>query len=136
MRRDFGGVLLLAGVLVAGGGHALAGDTLKVGMPFEFRAGDEEFPKGNCTLDIPTGNRVSIQCSRVRTAVQAQSLSFQGSVYEVADRKEIIFTRYGETYFLSRIWIAHEGRELVKSSAEKELVDSGVEGASVKLKVK
>ena len=136
MRRGFGGVLLLTGLLGAWGGPALGGDTLKVGIPFEFGAGDKEFPKGNCTIDISTGNRVSIQCSRVRTAVQAQTLSFQGSVYEVAERKEMIFNRYGDKYFLSTIWIADEGRELVQSKAEKELADSGVEGTAVKLKVR
>lgn len=136
MRRFFGGVLLLAGVAGAWGGSAQAGDSLRVNLPFEFGAGGKEFPKGSCNIDISTGTKVSIQCSRVRTAVQAQTLAFVGSVYEVAARKEMIFNRYGDTYFLSTIWIANEGRELVTSDAEKELVDSGVEGTSVKLKVK
>jgi hypothetical protein len=136
MRRSFGGVLLLAGVLAAWGGNALAGDSLRVNLPFGFGAGGKEFPKGSCNIDISTGARVSIQCSRVRSAVQAQTLAFVGSVYEVAERKEMVFNRYGDTYFLSTIWIANEGRELVMSDAEKELVDSGVEGTSVKLKVK
>jgi hypothetical protein len=136
MRRGFGGALLLVGVLGSWAAQAYGGDTLKVGIPFEFGAGDKTFPKGNCTIDIPTGNRVSIQCSRVHTTVQAQTLIFRGSVYEVTGRKEMTFTRYGDQYFLSTIWIANEGRELVRSEAEQKMVDSGVEGTVLKLKVK
>jgi hypothetical protein len=136
MRRRIGGLLLLAGVVGVWAGHAQTGHTLKVGIPFEFGAGGTEFPKGNCAIDISASTRVSIQCSRSRAVVQAQSLSFQGSVYDVADRKEMIFNRYGDTYFLSTIWIADEGRELAESKAEKELAASGVEATPVKLKVK
>lgn len=136
MRRCDGGLLLLVCVMVASAGPVRGGDTLKAPIPFDFHAGDQDFQKGNCTIDLSTGSRVSVQCSGTRTAVQAQTLAFQGSVYEVAGRKEMTFTRYGEPYFLSTIWIADEGRELLRSAAEKELIESGTEGAAVKLEVK
>ena len=90
----------------------------------------------DCNFDISTGNRVSIECGRVRTTVMAQSLEFVGSVLEVSERKEMTFTRHGDTYFLSTIWIKDEGRQLAKSDAEKALAESGLEGTAVKLKVK
>jgi hypothetical protein len=105
-------------------------------MPFEFGAGGTEFPKGDCNIDISRASKVSISCSRSRAVVQASTLPFAGSVYDVADRKEVILTRYGDTYFLSRVWIAHEGREISRSDEENELRSDGVEGVPVKLKIK
>lgn len=127
---------MLSGLLAAWGVPAAGGDSLRARIPFEFGAGDTRFPSGNCSFDLSRENKVSISCSRSRATVQTSTLAFTGSVYDVADRKEMVFHRYGDTYFLSQVWIKDEGRGLPASNAEKTLKDSGVEGTSVKLKVK
>ena len=136
MGRSIGGVLLLSGLLATSGVSAAAGDSLRARIPFEFGAGGTVFSSGDCNFDLSRDNKVSVSCSRTRATVQASTLAFTGSVYEVADRKEIIFNRYGGSYFLSQVWIKDEGRELTTSDAEKELQASGAEGTAVKLKVR
>ena len=105
-------------------------------IPFEFTAGDKEFRKGKCAFDMTMANKVSIKCSLASTLVQASSLPFLGSVFKDPPRHDMIFKRYGKEYFLSEVWIGHEGMELAKSKAERELESNGVAASSIKLKVK
>lgn len=129
---------LLGAALAAGAVPAQAAGPAKMNaaIPFEFTAGDKEFRKGNCAFDMTMANKVSIKCSRASTLVQASSLPFLGSVFKDPPRHDIIFKRYGKEYFLSEVWIGHEGMELAKSEAEKELERNGVAASSIKLSVK
>ena len=138
MRQSIVSASLLAGVLCTGVVPAQAAGPPKMdaAIPFKFAAGDREFPKGKCSFDMSMSNKVSIRCSRGSALVQASSLPFLGSVFKDPPRHDLTFNRYGKKYFLSEVWIGHEGMELVKSQAEKELETNGVASSSVKLNVK
>ena len=136
MGRSLTAVLLFTAGLAISAGPAQAGRTLQVTLPFNFEAADQRFPKGRCSLDLSSTTRVAIHCSSVRSAVSATTLEFKGDAFKATSVKEITFTRYGDRYFLTEIWVATEGRRLIESEAEKALVKDGVEGTAVKLKVK
>jgi len=127
------GVVMSAGAMLV---QAQGPAKMTATIPFEFTAGDKEFRKGKCAFDMTMANKVSIKCSRASTLVQASSLPFLGSVFKDPPRHDMIFKRYGKEYFLSEVWIGHEGMELAKSKAERELESNGVAASSIKLKVK
>jgi hypothetical protein len=48
-----------------------------------------------------------------------------GALRTNSDDSKLVFHRYGDTYFLSAVWVTSNttGRELARSRAERELAD-------------
>jgi hypothetical protein len=125
------GILPLAvsmGVLaVLGGGRAQAQivDQVEVNIPFEFHAGRATLPAGRYL-----SNRSEAMDSTVlrisgldrRTSAFVPVISVQSGV-SAAERTEVVFDRYGDDYYLSKVFEAGEGQgsQVLASASEKEI---------------
>lgn len=97
---------------------------LRVTVPFEFRAGRTVLPAGDYQVqDIASMGNGTV---RIRTG----DLSSQAYVFahlalrdSELDKSILVFNRYGNTHFLSKVWWAGStvGVELSRAKAETEL---------------
>ena len=102
---------------------------LKADIPFDFVVGKTRLPAGEYHVK-PVNQAVTLIQSRdARASAIAMTTAVQAK--KTADVGKLVFNRYGDQYFLSKIWSAASdtGRELPKSSLERE-VAQGVSKAT------
>jgi hypothetical protein len=109
---------------------AQSGQLLKVDLPFAFEVNNQQFPAGQYKVSIEAGHpAVMLQNVQSKQSVYTVSSPIQGKkIREVAS---LVFTRYNDRYFLSKIWMTgtDSGRDLPPSRAERELVRSWAQSA-------
>jgi hypothetical protein len=98
---------------------------LKADVPFDFVVGGRTLPSGEYTIrSLNGGNHIlSISAPDQKTIVfltnMCQSLN-------ASPESKLIFTRYGDRYVLSEMWIegSNTGRQLPKSLPEVRVADN------------
>jgi hypothetical protein len=115
-------MLSLFVTLAVGSVYAQSDLRLKMNIPFEFSVGDEALPAGEYTVRPIFRGVLMIQnadgsATKVFSTIGARA---RKTPYE----SSLVFHRYGDEYFLSKIWtIGNDtGHELFKSRAEKEII--------------
>jgi len=104
---------------------AFGQDSLRVDVPFEFHVADAVMPAGLYYVgpsDRSTHNLLSLSCFDCES--QAVTLTSPvGGGSDVATEGRLMFNKYGETYFLSEVWVpgSSYGRSLFKSRTEREI---------------
>ncbi len=129
-------IVFVIAILLLGGSTLMAGGPLglfiRVNVPFEFRVGNELMPAGQY--------RVAHYNARDVLLIQGVDSSAVALVHSIPTGKEtrdaakLIFTRYGEAYFLRQVWIpGTNANELFQSKVEKEYASrwSGPERTTV-----
>ncbi|MFL6448453.1 MAG: hypothetical protein ACJ746_12285 [Bryobacteraceae bacterium] len=122
--RAFASAALL-GLLMMPFAHAQSRIGLKGNIPFEFRIGDKTLPAGEYSFDRngPGGKLVLMRNldymsgNAIFTSYPVQAKSLRES-----ETPNIVFHRYGGTYFLSQVWQGwgeSTGLQLQKSKAER-----------------
>jgi hypothetical protein len=93
-------------------------------IPFEFTAGNRTLPAGEYRVQKTAlgSSMLLIQSTDQSAAVIVLSSAATENVSQTQSR--LVFHRYGNRYFLSKVWVAGyaQGRELPKSKQEKEHV--------------
>ena len=115
-----GGIALLALPLCAGLDHQFV---LKV--PFDFMAGNHQFPAGEYSIksDASAGT-VLIRSEGEGPA--AFIITYPAGENKDQVRARLVFNRYGDHYFLSQVWPAGvAGRGFSKSRQEVEVAKAG-----------
>jgi hypothetical protein len=109
-------------VLAVGSVYAQSDLRLKVNIPFEFSVGNETLPAGEYTVRQMFQGVLMIQ-NEDRSATKIFS-TIGAKARNIPNESSLVFHRYGDEYFLSKIWITgnETGREAFKSRAEKELI--------------
>ena len=115
----------LLALMIAVPAHAqISGTTMRVAIPFDFVVRGKTLPAGNYEIkrinDSPEGlvirdiNDKHEQVMFVTESVEAKA---------IPNESEVIFHRYGDSYFLSEVFTAGEetGQELAPSRAERRL---------------
>lgn len=94
---------------------------LEADIPFAFEAGQVRLPAGAYTVSFPASNVIAIQSVDRKHAVMTLTNSARSR--DTQGQSKLIFNRYGDRYFLSRVWAAQyqDGRQLMPSKAESEL---------------
>ena len=121
MRATFTATILFAAAL---GAHAQTMN-LKADIPFEFVVGSRTLPAGAYDVKHAAGVLTLRKEGEVPTSVMALS---QAAHRPAAEKPAtLIFNRYGNDYFLSRVWPAYgdTGRSLTRSQREKEVIARG-----------
>lgn len=93
----------------------------RVNVPFEFIAGSDTLPAGQYAVDMqaPSG-RLSIQCLDHKASAVVLGFPFQSP--DVTGDDVLVFNRYANTYFLSKVWgYGSYGRMLPMTKKEREL---------------
>jgi len=123
--------------------HAqMPGTRMRVTIPFDFMVRGKELPAGNYEIrrigDSPRGLVIqSVYHNHDHVIFETEDVETR----QVPNRSEIVFHRYGGTYFLSEVLTAGEetAEELDPSHAERqlrrELASSNAEAETVSLAV-
>ena len=93
-------------------------------IPFNFTAGEKEFPAGKYAFERIWKNSDSVWVVRRKDNVGNAVLLLTSPVRanETQQDARLVFHQYGDLYFLSEIWTADAtGRELQISKREKTL---------------
>ena len=135
MKRLFLAVGLFAATALA----PLAAQTtdLQANIPFDFLVGEKLMPAGPYLVHHSIDGVLSVrQQEGVHAA--AMLLTLPASRKSAAKQGGLEFNRYGDMYFLSRIWLpeSKEGRAVFKSAREKEVAinSSSIYSASIPLR--
>jgi hypothetical protein len=96
--------------------------TVRASVPFEFIVGDKALPAGEYSVSaIGIGqDAVGIQGTKANDS----AVRLVNTTTRSAEKSStLVFHRYGNTFFLSEVWIAGQGqgRQLLKSCQERAL---------------
>jgi hypothetical protein len=96
--------------------------TVKANVPFEFIVGDKALPAGQYSVSaIGIGqDALAIQ----GTKAHDNAVRLVNNTTRPAEKSStLVFHRYGNTFFLSQVWVAGEGqgRQLLKSRQERAI---------------
>jgi len=120
-------VLYAALVLAASAAFAQTkqGDVV-ADIPFPFVVAQQTMPAGHYIVSPASQDALGIHDASNRGTF-VPTLSTQRSAKD--NSCKLVFHRYGDTYFLSEVWVAGKsnGRTLFRSRAERELAESGKE---------
>ncbi len=116
-----GALLFMASAAV---GQTRPGDIMVV-VPFAFDVGAQALPAGHYIVSAIDDAHVRI----FNKQANGLYVGTHGALRTTSDGSKLVFHRYGDTYFLSAIWVTGNlvGRELSRSRAERELAGRSAE---------
>ena len=101
---------------------AQSSQLLTVDLPFAFQVNNQQFPAGHYRVSVEAGHpAVVLQNVKSKQSVYTISSPIQGA--KIRESASLVFTRYNDRYFLSKIWMTgtDSGRDLPPGRAEREL---------------
>jgi hypothetical protein len=98
----------------------LAQSQINATIPFDFTIGAKSFPAGDYSVRQVSENVLLIQSITDGTGVMTMALP--GETTKRAGTPVLVFNRYGDTYFLSKVSGDDRGWRLHQSAVEKEMV--------------
>jgi hypothetical protein len=103
---------------------------LKADIPFDFVVGEKRLPSGEYHVKSLNQATTQIQSKDARSTAIVLTTGMQAA--KISDVGKLVFNRYGDQYFLSKIWAASSdsGRELPKSRLEREVAQRLSEGGT------
>jgi hypothetical protein len=117
--------LVMTAVMLAGSQFAASAQTpqhLAVNVPFDFVAGDRQFPAGRYIISRVNFNseaaiRIASKDGRIRVTV------LTNAARDESGRATLTFRQYGDQHFLAGVWLAGAsgGRALHESKQERTL---------------
>jgi len=116
---------LAVGLLMTLGFSRVDAQTMDVRatIPFEFRMGQQVLNAGTYTIHTSDGLLILRENARMAT----MGLTVATEPPKDSSTAVLVFHRYGDTYFLNKIWVPgyNIARGVIKSSFEKELARRG-----------
>ncbi len=109
-------------LLATGAAFAQNNTIVTANVPFEFHVGSTVIPPGPCKIEIKADSGVLfLRCRDSKNGVIALSNGVQ-STAAASEKGSMVFNRYGDSYFLARLWTpgTATGRELLRSKVERE----------------
>lgn len=105
--------------------YAQSANRIEVNVPFEFVVGDETLPPGDYALEQVFSDVLSVRAVDGKASVMVMVSADRDR--PAREDAKLVFTRYGDRYFLSRIWPAGGSaeRKLAKSKEEMEMIKKG-----------
>ena len=94
---------------------------LKANVPFEFIVGDKTLPAGEYVIRAVSigGDALTIQ----GTVSNHRAVRLANTTRRADKSAALVFHRYGESFFLSQIWLGGDGqgRQLLKSRQQRAI---------------
>ncbi|HMV48782.1 MAG TPA: hypothetical protein PLD20_11455 [Blastocatellia bacterium] len=124
MKKTITSLALVFGLLIGCAAAATApvfSFKLKADIPFDFQVGKKKFPKGDYTIESlgETGAML------LRREKGGKAINFVAVKDKLTDKhkSKLLFRRYGDQYFLARIWdgASQTVFKIEKTSAEKKV---------------
>jgi hypothetical protein len=109
---------------------------LKADIPFDFVVGDKQLPAGEYQVKSLHQAATQIQSTDTRSTAIVLTTGMQAA--KISNTGKLVFNRYGDQYFLSKIWApwSDAGRELPKSRLEREVAQSLSNGGTTVIAAK
>ena len=103
---------------------------LKAEIPFDFMVGDKRLPSG--VYQVKSLHQAVTQIQSTDTSSSAIVLTTGMQAAKISNTGKLVFNRYGDQYFLSKIWppSSDSGRELPKSRLEREVAQRLSDGGT------
>ena len=143
MKKLYASIFLLFGlyaILAATPTRAQSAGEQTASIPFSFNVGDKSFPAGRYRV-----RRVNPASDRVALEIKSEDgrwgritlTSFVHSGGAAEEQPRLVFTRYGEQYFLAQVWThaQADGLALPTSRSERTLARKAGERAPERLSV-
>jgi len=117
--------LLSLGLLLATASAYAQNIKVKANVPFSFAVAKAELPSGEYTIQsVDLANRALM----ISAAGQKSFMVLANSCSQMkpAASTKLVFHRYGDSYFLSEVWMQghNAGHQLLKSTREVEMAKS------------
>ncbi len=114
--------------LSAGKAHAQIVGDLDANIPFSFHVGNKQFPAGNYRIHML--DDASLTVMEIISTDSSASTLFQVHESDASStpvKSELIFNKYGDNYFLSKLFDEgnRSGSELIESRYEKQASKTG-----------
>jgi len=124
---------LFAGLMVPA---SQAQSMLRADIPFDFVVGDKRLPSGEYHVKPINPAATLVQSKDGSSAAIVLTTAVQAG--KISDVGKLVFNRYGDQYFLSKIWAASSdtGRQLPKSRLEREVAQRLSDGGTTVIATK
>ncbi|MBL8191939.1 MAG: hypothetical protein JNK38_28265 [Acidobacteria bacterium] len=119
--RSFLVVCCLALTLTSVTSASTFGFRIKADIPFDFQIGKKKMPKGDYIIEsVGSSGTVLIRREKGGKAVNVMTVVDK---HTDKHKSKLVFRRYGDQYFLARIWdgSSESVLKIEKSSAEKKV---------------
>jgi len=121
--------LVLALTIGAGKAKAQITDSLEVSIPFQFHAGNTKLPAGEYRIHVLDDSDLRVM--EISSADGSTSALFQVEQTEAGStpaKSELIFNKYGNRYFLAKLFEegTASGSQVPESRYEKAVSQEGV----------
>jgi len=110
--------------IFAGKAHAQIVGNLDADIPFQFHVGNTVLPAGSYRIKVLDDSNLNVMEISSMDGSSSAFFQVQESYAKTTpDRSELIFNKYGDQYFLSKLFDQGEpdGSELTESRAEKQI---------------
>ena len=123
-RLSFLVLSVFALTIFVGKAHAQIVGDLEADIPFQFHVGNTELPAGDYRIQMLDDSNLTVM--KITSADGSASALFQVHDFDAKSaptRSELIFNKYGNDYFLSKLFDEGDpsGSELIESRAEKQI---------------
>ena len=122
MKKQFA---VAVGLLVAAmaAGPCFAQRASRANIPFAFQVANQTMPAGEYVIEgMSNTNELAQMIRRTDSSAAVAVLTLAGDAENEWSTPELVFHKYGNSYFLSEIWTGQgQGRRLPVSKGEKEL---------------
>ena len=110
-------VVILGMPVIYAGSEAIVSATI----PFDFIVENKTLPAGQYTVSALSQRGLIVRSEDAKSAVIALTMGVQAKSANNGPRLE--FSRYGSTYFLSKVWRGYDnqGHAIHKSKQEREI---------------
>jgi hypothetical protein len=114
--------LALALTMYASKAEAQLDGSLEVNIPFEFHAGEAKLPAGEYRIHVLDDSQLEVmEISSMNGSAHALFQVHNADANAASDKTELIFNKYGNRYFLTKLF--EEGRsrgsQVIESRYEK-----------------
>lgn len=94
-----------------------------VNIPFDFVAGGTALPAGQYEVQVSRASHALLLLERKDATASVFVYTIDVDSDQAQPQSKLIFSRYGERYFLAQVWVQGKvrGRQLIKSAREKEM---------------
>jgi hypothetical protein len=118
---SFAAACCLALILSPATAASTFGFRIKADIPFDFQVGKKKMPKGDYIIEsVGSGGTVLIRREKGGKAVNVMTVIDK---HTDKHKSKLVFRRYGDQYFLARIWDGSSETvlKIEKTSAEKKV---------------
>ena len=106
MKKQLISLAMSLALLASAAAYAQSSQLMKVNVPFDFSVGSASLPAGEYSVssDDNAGGVITLQNQKAHKG--ALTLSQVCESRKAAPHSELIFHRYGDSYFLSEVWVS------------------------------